>query len=70
MARARELTQQERDDLIRRGHRPVEIWVPDFDNGTTRLRGQEDARRRAEADRTERIAKGLAAAGPADWDRP
>ena len=32
MGRPRELSQEERADLLRQGYRPIEIWVPDLDN--------------------------------------
>ena len=32
MGRPRELTQEERERLRRQGFRPVEVWVPDFEN--------------------------------------
>ncbi len=36
MGRPRELSSEERADLLRRGYRPVEIWVPDLENETIR----------------------------------
>ncbi|MFN7124588.1 MAG: antitoxin MazE-like protein [Allorhizobium sp.] len=71
MGRPRELSQEERADLLRRGYRPVEIWVPDLDNETIRAQLAEEARRIAEADDTEdEVMDWLEAVGPTDWDKP
>ena len=32
MGRPRELTEEERAELIAKGYRPVEVWVPDWDS--------------------------------------
>ena len=50
MGRPRELSPEERADLLRRGYRPVEIWVPDLENETIRAQIAEEARRIAETD--------------------
>ncbi|MFN3321049.1 MAG: antitoxin MazE-like protein [Allorhizobium sp.] len=71
MGRPRELSQEERADLLRRGYRPIEIWVPDLDNETIRAQLAEEARRIAEADNDEdEVMDWLQAAGPTDWDKP
>ena len=71
MGRPRELSQEERADLLRRGYRPIEIWVPDLDNETIRAQLAEEARRIAEADNDEdEVMDWLEAVGPNDWDKP
>jgi hypothetical protein len=70
MGRPRELTPEERADLISRGYRPIEIWVPDLENETIRTQLRAEARRIADADRTEGIMDWLDAVGPVDWDKP
>lgn len=70
MGRPRELSPEERDDLLRRGYRPIEIWVPDLDNETMRAQLAEEARRIAEADGEDEVMDWLQAAGPTDWDKP
>ncbi|MGK6316500.1 antitoxin MazE-like protein [Neorhizobium sp. DT-125] len=70
MGRPTELSPEERADLIRRGYRPIEIWVPDLNNEALRVQLQEEARRIAEADAQEGILDWIEAAGPTDWDKP
>lgn len=70
MGRPRELSQEERADLMRRGYRPVEIWVPDIGNEALRLQLHEEARRIAAADKADDIMDWVEAAGPTDWDKP
>ena len=50
MGRPKELSEAEREDLLRQGFVPVEVWVPDWNNPRFRARMQDEARRIAEAD--------------------
>ncbi|MDH4442183.1 MAG: DUF3018 family protein [Rhizobium sp.] len=70
MGRPRELSPEERADLLRRGYRPVEIWVPDLDNETMRAQLEEEARRIAEGEDQDDVTDWLQAVGPTDWDKP
>lgn len=70
MGRPRELSPEEREDLLRRGYRPVEIWVPDLENETIRAQIAEEARRIAETDERDDVTDWLEAVGPTDWDKP
>lgn len=70
MGRPRELSPEERADLLRRGYKPVEIWVPDLENETIRAQLAEEARRVAEADEQDDVTDWLEAVGPTDWDKP
>lgn len=70
MGRPRELTQQEREELLAQGYRPIEIWVPDLENEAIRERLQEEIRRIVEADEKEGVSDWIEAVGPKDWDKP
>lgn len=70
MGRPRELTPEERADLISRGYRPVEIWVPDVNAEALQNQLKEEARRIAEADVQNNVVDWVEAAGPTDWDKP
>jgi t-SNARE complex subunit (syntaxin) len=51
MGRPRELTEDERQQLLADGYRPVEVWVPDFDSPIIQNRMRTEAKAIAEADR-------------------
>lgn len=51
MGRPRELTEEERQKLIAAGYRPVEAWVPDFENPKIIERMQRECAAINEADR-------------------
>ncbi|MDQ0421978.1 DUF3018 family protein [Rhizobium sp. CRIBSB] len=70
MGRPRELSPEERADLVRRGYRPIEIWVPDLGNETMRAQLDEEARRIAEGDELDDVTDWIHAVGPTDWDKP
>ena len=70
MGRPRELSPEEREDLLRRGYKPVEIWVPDLENEVVRAQLAEEARRVAEADERDDVTDWLEVVGPTDWDKP
>ncbi|HVK89861.1 MAG TPA: antitoxin MazE-like protein, partial [Mycoplana sp.] len=64
MGHPREISPQERAELIRQGYRPVEIWVPDLTSEAVRKRAELEARRIAEADTEDDIAGWIEAVGP------
>ena len=66
MGRPRELSPEERADLLRRGYRPVEIWVPDLDPEGLRVRLQEEAKRIAAADDEDDMMDWIAGVAPFD----
>jgi len=70
MGRPREISPEERAELIRQGYRPIEIWVPDLTSEAFRRQAEEEMRRIAEADAKEDIADWIEAVGPIDWDKP
>jgi hypothetical protein len=51
MGRPRDLTEEERQQLMAEGFRPVEIWVPDFDNPKIQAQMRAEAEAIAESDR-------------------
>lgn len=59
MGRPKELSEEERRDLIAKGYRPVEIWVPDLDNPKMLEELEKQARAVAEADEKDDIFEWL-----------
>ncbi|KQS72400.1 hypothetical protein ASG39_01055 [Rhizobium sp. Leaf371] len=70
MGRPRELSPEERADLISRGYRPVEIWIPDTDDKMFQEQLQQEARQIAVAPEEDEIMDWIAAVGPDNWDKP
>lgn len=50
MGRPRELTEEERAELLAKGYRPVEMWVPDLSKAEVRLRLGSELKAIREAD--------------------
>ena len=61
MGRPKELTDEERTELISKGFRPFEIWVPDLDNPKVREKMAQEARSIAAADERDDIFEWLEA---------
>ena len=70
MGRPREISAEERADLINQGYRPIEIWVPDMTSEAFRIQIEQEMRSIAEADNTDDVSNWIDAVGPTDWDRP
>ncbi len=70
MGRPREISPEERADLIRRGYRPAEIWVPDLTSATFRRQVELEAQRIAEAHAQDDVTGWIEAVGPKEWDKP
>ncbi len=68
MGRPRELTQAERDQLIARGYRPLEIWVPDRENPAYRAEASRQAENAAKADAEDSVMEWVEAVTSQDWD--
>lgn len=68
MGRPRELSQEERDALIRRGYRPVEIWVPDTSSQAYLQDAQRQAQASLDADKRAGIDELVDHAAYDDWD--
>jgi hypothetical protein len=50
MGRPRELTEEEKADLLARGYKPVEMWVPDLSKAEVRERLERELKAIREAD--------------------
>ncbi|MCW4113671.1 antitoxin MazE family protein [Aurantimonas sp. MSK8Z-1] len=50
MGRPRELTQEQRDELLAKGYRPVEVWLPDIWSDGIWSQVEEDCRLIAESE--------------------
>jgi hypothetical protein len=70
MGRPRELSQEERADLLRRGYRPIEIWVPDMSSEASRAEAARQTRAAVEADRRAGIEELTGEDLAEDWDKP
>lgn len=70
MGRPRELSQEERADLRRRGYRPVEIWVPDVTSEAYRNEAARQAQASVEADRRAGLKELVDPGATEDWDKP
>jgi antidote-toxin recognition MazE-like antitoxin len=51
MGRPRELTEEERAELIAKGYKPVEVWVPDWDSPEVQKRIKRECEAINESDR-------------------
>lgn len=51
MGRPRELTNEERQDLLAKGYEPVEVWVPNWNNLVFVAEIEEECRQIRESDR-------------------
>lgn len=68
MGRPRELTADERRELISEGYRPVEIWAPDLSDPEVLARADAEAKRIAKADQDEDIVDWIEAIQKDMWD--
>ncbi|WP_111222559.1 antitoxin MazE-like protein [Rhizobium tumorigenes] len=70
MGRPREISPEERAELVSQGYRPVEIWVPDLSNEIFRRQVQKEMQSIAAAAETDDVSQWTVAVGPTDWDKP
>ena len=70
MGRPRELSQEERADLLRRGYRPIEIWVPDVSSMAYKEEAARQTSAAVEADRRAGIEELTGEDLAEDWDKP
>jgi len=68
MGRPRELTEEEKKQLIAEGYRPVEAWVPDLWSDELWKQIEEDCRQIRESDRRTGMLKTLDAFAEDLWD--
>ncbi|MBA4798481.1 MAG: DUF3018 family protein [Rhizobiales bacterium] len=70
MGRPRELSPEEREDLLRRGYRPVEIWVPDISSEAYKAEAARQTKAAVEADRQAGIVELIGEDLTDDWEKP
>jgi hypothetical protein len=68
MGRPRELTEQEKAELLAKGYRPVEVWVPDFSDPEIHAQADAEAKRIALADQEEDILDWIEAVQKDMWE--
>ena len=68
VGRPRELTAEEKQQLISQGYRPVEMWVPDMSDPQVLARADAEAKRIAKADQDEDIMDWVEAVQKDMWD--
>ena len=68
VGRPRELTAEERRQLISEGYKPVEIWVPDLSDPEILARAKAEAKRIAKADQDEDIVDWIEAVQHDMWE--
>ena len=68
MGRPKELTEEERAELLSRGLRPFEVWLPDVNSAEFWKQIEEDCRLIREADRRENMDAVLDAFAREVWD--
>ncbi len=68
VGRPRELTAEERRQLISEGYRPVEMWVPDLSDPQLLAKADAEAKRIAKADQDEDILDWIEAVQKDMWE--
>jgi hypothetical protein len=68
MGRPKELTEKERQELLARGLRPFEVWLPDVWSDEFWKQMEEDCRLIRESDKRENMDKVLDAFAKEVWD--
>ncbi|MGN6549467.1 MAG: antitoxin MazE-like protein [Pararhizobium sp.] len=68
MGRPKELTEEERSRLIAEGYRPVEVWVPDWNNPAFLARLQRECEAINESDRKSGVNEWLDEVSSDLWD--
>lgn len=68
MGRPKELTEAEKQELVKDGYHPHEIWAPDFSDPATRALAEAEAKRIAFADSEEDVLNWLEALQKDMWE--
>ncbi|WP_309085244.1 antitoxin MazE-like protein [Chelativorans sp.] len=68
MGRPRELSKEEREELLAKGYKPVEVWVPDMSDPEVLARAVAEANRIAQADQEEDILDWIEAVQKDMWE--
>lgn len=64
------MSPEERADLLRRGYRPVEIWVPDISSEAYKAEAARQTKAAVEADRQAGIVELIGEDLTDDWEKP
>ena len=70
MGRPREISPEERAELIRQGYRPIEIWIPDTTSEAYLREAARQARAAVQADQQAGITELIDENAAEDWDKP
>jgi len=68
LGRPRELSDTDRANLLSKGYKPVEVWVPDVDNESYRAEAKRQAKSAAAADVEDRISEWIDDVSADAWD--
>jgi hypothetical protein len=68
MGRPKELTEEEKKELLAQGYRPVEVWLPDMSDPAVLARADAEAKRIARADQEEDIMEWIDAVQKDMWE--
>ena len=68
MGRPNELTEKQRAELLAKGHKPVEIWVLDWEDPTVVTEIEEECRQIRDSDRRSEMDQTLDAFARDVWD--
>jgi hypothetical protein len=68
MGRPKELTEDERQELLAKGYRPIEVWVPDLSDPAVYALAEAEAKRIAVADHEEDIMDWIEAVQKDMWE--
>ena len=68
MGRPKELSEEERQELLANGYRPVEVWVPDLSDPAIHARAEAEAKRIALTDQEEDIMEWIEAVQQDMWE--
>jgi hypothetical protein len=69
MGRPQELTQDQRNQLLNQGFRPVEVWVPVAENDVFLKEAKRQSQLIAEADLVDDASDWIETVSETDWDR-
>ncbi len=70
MGRPKELTDEEKADLLARGYRPYEVWLPDVNSDAFWQQMEKEGKAIRESDRRQDMDKVLDAFASELWDDP
>lgn len=68
MGRPKELTEEEKAELLAAGYRPVEVWAPDLSDPAIHALAEAEAKRIAAADEEEDVMEWIEAVQRDMWE--